>query len=90
VAILGASLRIHSDALSFFASKRIRIFAHTDRAGREAAERWANQLRAVRADVDSFNFDGLLQINGRPVEDLNDALNMDKNSSVAKGETLFP
>jgi len=90
IAMLGASLRIHPDALPFFASKRIRIFAHTDREGREAAERWTDQRKAVAGEVDSFNFDGLLQIDGRPVEDLNDALNMDKNSYIAKGEMLFP
>lgn len=90
VALLGATLNIHPDALPLFAAKRVRIFAHSDSTGREAAVRWTAQLKAVAADVDSFNFDGLLQIDGRPVEDLNDTLNMDKNLYIAKGEGLFP
>ena len=72
VAMLGASLHIHEDALPLFAGKRIRIFGHDDDAGRAAVGRWGRQLEAAGADVDAFSFAGLRQVNGDPVGDLND------------------
>ena len=72
VAMLGASQRIHADALPMFASKRVRIFGHDDDAGRGAVERWAAQLESIGADVDAFSFAGLHQVDGKPVKDLND------------------
>lgn len=89
VAMLGASQRIHEDALPHFAGKRVRIFGHADEAGREAVERWARQLQAVGADVDAFSFAGLQQVNGEPVKDLNDALAMDA-PSFAQAERILP
>ena len=73
VAMLGASQRIHEDALQLFSGKRIRIYPHTDDAGQSAAERWAVQLETAGADVDAFAFAGLQKTDGEPVEDLNDA-----------------
>lgn len=70
--MLGASHRIHEDALPFFAGKRVRIFPHTDEPGRAAAERWAAQLATVGADVDCFSFAGLRKTDGSSIEDLND------------------
>jgi hypothetical protein len=72
VAMLGASQRIHADALPMFAGKRVRIFGHDDDAGRGAVERWAAQLKSIGADVDAFSFAGLHQVDGKPVKDLND------------------
>ncbi len=72
VAMLGASQRIHPDALPLFTGKSVRIFGHEDEAGRAAVERWAQQLETVDADVDAFNFSGLRQVDGQPVNDLND------------------
>ena len=72
VAMLGASQRIHPDALPLFTGKRVRIFGHEDEAGRGAVERWAAQLASVGADVDAFSFAGLQQMDGQPVKDLND------------------
>ena len=72
VAMLGASQRIHPDALLLFAGKRVRIFGHDDEAGRAAVELWAGQLEPVGADVDAFTFAGLRQVDGQPVKDLND------------------
>jgi hypothetical protein len=80
VAMLGASQRIHADALPLFAGKRVRILGHHDEAGRGAVERWAAQLASVGADVDAFSFSGLQQVDGSPVKDLNDALVMDAGS----------
>ena len=73
LAMLGASMAIHEDALPILAGKRIRIFPHTDPAGTKAANRWAAQLEAVGADVDCFSFAGLRKADGSPVGDLNDA-----------------
>jgi hypothetical protein len=89
VAILGASQWIHSEALPLFANKRIRIFTHVDDAGRRAATRWAAQLEAVGAEVDAFNFEGLVQLDGSPVQDLNDSLNMDP-ASFLEAQRLLP
>ena len=89
VAMLGASQRIHEDALPYFAGKRIRIFAHADEAGREGAERWARQLGDVGGDVDAFSFAGLQQVKGEPVKDLNDALALDA-PSFAQAERILP
>jgi hypothetical protein len=80
VAMLGASLPIHADALPLFVGKRVRIFGHDDEAGRAGVERWARQLTSVGVDVGTFNFAGLRQINGKPVKDLNDSLMMDAES----------
>jgi len=79
VAILGASNSIHAGALPGFAGKRIRIFCHTDDAGRAAAEKWAYQFEDAGADVDAFSFDGLRKTDGSRVEDLNDVTQIDPN-----------
>ena len=70
--MLGASQRIHPDALPSFTGKRVRIFGHDDEVGRVAVERWARQLDAVGANVDAFNFAGLRQMDDQRVKDLND------------------
>jgi len=80
VAMLGATLNIHPDALPMFESKRVRIFSHADDAGRAAAIRWKDQLKTVGAVVDAVRFDGLRRADGKPVKDLNDALLMDAAS----------
>jgi len=89
VAMLGASHRIHADALPLFAGKRIRIFPHVDEAGRAAAERWAAQLASVGCDVDAFNFEGLRQHNGELVKDLSDFLNADQLGFLDAGERIM-
>jgi hypothetical protein len=89
VAMLGATLRIHADALPQFTGKRIRIFGHDDKAGRAAVELWAGQLATVGADVDAFNFSGLVRVDGQPVNDLNDALLMD-SASFIQAERIMP
>ena len=87
--MLGASQRIHADALPMFAGKRVRIFGHDDEAGRGAVERWAVQLATVGADVDAFTFAGLVQTDGQPVKDLNDSLSMDVGSFI-RVERILP
>jgi hypothetical protein len=72
VAMLGAGMNIPNDHLAQFAGHRVRIFIHDDDAGKNAAERWAAQLQKVGCIVDGFSFDGLVQADGEPVQDLND------------------
>ncbi len=72
VAMLGANSLITADALPLFAGKRVRITAHADDAGRNAAVRWADQLKAAGCVVDALDFSGLLMADGSPVKDLND------------------
>ncbi len=90
VAMLGASQRIPVDALRIFAGKRVRVFPHTDDAGKEAARKWARQLMEAGAvKVDAFTFTGLRKADGSPVGDLNDctAIHPDDASEL---EGLLP
>ena len=89
VAMLGASQRIHQEALPLFAGKRVRIFGHADESGRSAVHTWAIQFETVGADVDAFSFVGLHQVGGKPVKDLNDSLLMDAGS-LAGAEGVLP
>lgn len=89
VAMLGASQRIHPDALPLFAGNRVRIFGHEDDEGRAAVDRWARQLEAVGADVDAFTFAGLQQVGGETVNDLNDALMMN-GAGLGEAERILP
>ena len=52
-------------------------------------ERWAAQLATVGADVDAFSFAGLVQKDGKPVNDLNDSLLMD-GAAFAQAERIMP
>jgi hypothetical protein len=89
VTMLGATQRIHADALPLFTGKRVRIFGHDDDAGQAAVDRWARQLVSAGADVDAFNFSGLRRMDGQPVKDLNEALLMDSVSND-QVERLLP
>lgn len=89
VAMMGASNSIPADALPFFAGKRIRIMAHADKAGIEAAAKLAEQLSSVGADVDVADFAGLLMADGSPVKDLNDCTHLDSRQTNEL-ETLIP
>jgi hypothetical protein len=72
VGILGASQRIHAEALPMFTGKRVRIFGHDDDAGRKAVDVWAKQLATVGADVDAFTFAGLRKADETAIKDWND------------------
>lgn len=72
VAVLGAGHRLLSEALHYFAGKRIRIVAHADNSGRNAAVCWEEQLTGAGAIVDASDLGGLLMADGSPVNDLND------------------
>jgi hypothetical protein len=61
--------------------KRVRIFGHADEAGQMAIKRWAEQLQSVQADVDGFDFSGLIKTDGTPVKDLNEFVQADHKRS---------
>jgi CHC2-type zinc finger protein len=77
----GAACRIHEDALPLFRKKRIRIFGHVDKEGQQAVRKWAEQLWSVQAEVDDFDFCGLIRGDGKAVADLNDFLLADYKKS---------
>ena len=77
VCLSGAAMCIPESVLPRFKGKRVRIFIHNDQAGITAANRWSAQLCEAGAIVDGYSFDGLIQSNGRPVEDLNDFCRLD-------------
>ena len=88
VAMLGASLRIHEDALPLFKGKIVRIFGHSDPAGDKAVHLWATQLREAGASVSAHSFKGLTKRDGSPANDLNDALSLDIESFIQAGRML--
>lgn len=66
VCMTGAGNSINSEALPFFAGKRVRIACHDDDAGRAASLKWSAQLYGAGAElVDRINFQ-------KPVKDLAD------------------
>jgi hypothetical protein len=66
-----------AESLAYLQGKRARIFADNDKPGKEAARRWAAQLRTADVVVDGYSFEGLVQNDGAPVNDLNDMLRID-------------
>jgi hypothetical protein len=85
VCMAGAGLRIPAECLPVFNGRRVRIFADADESGRAAAVRWECQLREHGARVDAYDLAGLLQDNGKPVKDLNDACRMAAPERAALG-----
>ncbi len=86
VAMLGGgALRIHSDALTFFEGKHVRIFPHVDKNGQGylAAIKWQAQLENHNATVDAFSFVGLKTVAATAVKDLNDCVCMDEQALAA-------
>lgn len=80
VCMCTAVATIPDDAFPYFTGKKVRIFSHNDDRGREALGRWAGQLCGIAASVDSFDFTGLIQTDGSPVNDLNDLSRIDYDS----------
>jgi hypothetical protein len=83
--MVGSGLRIPAECLPHFAGVRVRIFCDADESGRRAAVRWERQLREAGAVVDAFDLGGLLQADGKPVKDLNDACRMATEERAALG-----
>ena len=71
-----------------FKEKRVRIFAHLDRAGLKAEGRWWRQLKEAGATVDGFDFSELVRSDGQPVGDLNDFCLIDADQWEANREMI--
>jgi hypothetical protein len=56
-----------------------RIFAHNDKAGQAASDRWTEQLKEI-ATVDRLSFRAPEMSDGQPVKDLNDLLRISSDS----------
>ena len=91
VAMMGRSNHISAEAITIFQGRRVRIYPHNDPdgGGLDAARRWGAQLREVGCEVDAFTFDGLVRADGRPVNDLNDAVAINPKDQF-KLEALLP
>ena len=85
ICMTGSGLRLPAECLACFAGVRVRIFCDADKSGRAAALRWEGQLKGAGAVVDAFDLGGLLQADGKPVKDLNDACRMVANERAALG-----
>lgn len=73
VAMTGAGLSIHPDALPLFRGKRVSIAFDADPAGHKAAARWAEQLReAGAASVQGLDVAKRIMPGGSPCKDLAD------------------
>lgn len=78
VTMLGASNRMHEDALRFFEGRRVRVMMDADEpkdgkaTGTEAAARWSTQLTEAGAAVEVFSLYGLTLPDGQAVKDVND------------------
>jgi hypothetical protein len=77
-----------AESLDRLQGKRARIFVDNDNSGKVAAQRWAAQLQAANINIDGYSFDGLKQIDGTPVKDLNDLLRVDADCWETHRETI--
>ena len=89
VAMLGSSGKIDEEALPYFKGKKVRLFVHGDDAGRNSASRLEEQLKSTVSDISYIVFDGLMQANGSPVNDLFDFLNLDFKSVDKKNREEY-
>ena len=73
VGMLGAGCKIAEEALEHFNGKHVTLFPHVDQAGKDAAQRWGDQLhQAGVQDILVFELDGAINEQGKPVNDLYD------------------
>jgi hypothetical protein len=63
VAMLGSSASISKDALSMVRGRQAIILAHGDEAGKQAANRWSNQLAAADCRIQLRNLSDGLDLN---------------------------
>jgi len=94
VAVLGrgqARRGFHADTLELFRGRRVRIYPHVDSdgGGLEQAKVWAAELGAVGCEVDLFMLDGLQKIDGSPIKDLIDCVQIGP-AQAPELEGLFP
>jgi len=75
VCMLAAGVDIGSEGLQFFKGKQVRIVAHVDKAGKEAAAKWQKQLLAAGSGSVAIVDLSKVQVpNGVKIKDLNEFL----------------
>lgn len=74
VCMLGATQKIHQEALKYFKEKHVLIFPDMDKSGVKASERWEKQLKNIASDISIYDFTGLKTTSGESVGDLRDFL----------------
>ncbi len=89
-AMLGASMRIHPQALDHFAGKSVLIFSDADNPGIRGAKRWRDQLNEHCRFVRIYQFKGLRRDDGEPVNDLRDFLRVYVDDWEADPEVSMP
>jgi len=89
-AMLGASARIHPQALELFAGREVLIFCDADEPGRAGGRRWRDQLGPCCRRVRLYNFSGLSRDDGRPVKDLRDFLHVSADDWEDDSEVSMP
>lgn len=88
---VGAGKHIRHEALTLMGGRRVRIYPHVEESdvGRNASERWAEQLVAAGCDPDCYSFADLRIADGDLVKDLNDAVRIHP-AQAADLEDLLP
>lgn len=83
LAILGAGQAIQPDEAAKLAGRRVMIVPDVDKAGQDAAERWARSLYDGGAEaVETFELEGFTRRDGAPVGDLCDLANSDHEGGI--------
>jgi hypothetical protein len=80
ICVLGRGIHgLFPKALSLMAGKRIKFFPHVDQdeGGLEMVKLIGGQLTKLGCELTYFDFKGLRQVDGSPVNDLNDLTNLD-------------
>lgn len=84
-AVLGAGVnRFAAECKHHFKGKHVRLFPHTDDAGEQAMEQWAQQIHDAGAmAVDAFALGEFTKLDGMPGKDLADLLRVHPASLAA-------
>jgi hypothetical protein len=80
VCMLGSAVSLPPECLHSLRGRKIRIVAHADQPGQQAANRWGRQLLPLAACVDVVTLGTLERRDGSPCKDLNDASLLDEET----------
>jgi len=76
VGMMGTSCNFKPSELEQLAGKRVRIFVHSDKVGKNAGSKWAKQLQSAGVMVDGFSFEEAIREDNASVKDLNDLVRL--------------
>lgn len=77
IAMLGATHSIAQEALIALKGKRVIIYPDADKAGQDALKKWGDQIISYAEKVLYFDFGGFHKMDGSPVKDLSDFMQLD-------------